>query len=377
MAQILEYLKWRGDITFQQSGFNEVDNLILSVLSYIDFSDIVSENKKESITLEEAYQSFTNKNIGMDITKLPMYYKVAIQFLREMVKTKRFSQIRISNYIEILDTKKELQFGALTILLPDGYIFISYRGTDDTLVGWKEDFNLTFLDETPAQKKAVQYLESAQLPRYSRLFLGGHSKGGNLAIYAAIKCKAKVRKKIIAVYNNDGPGFKKGMITEKEYQNILPRIRTILPESSIIGRFLERKEECKIIASVNSGIMQHSPDSWEVLGTKFVSVDGLSSTSDLIQKTITDWLEKLDNTQRSAFLNTLFQVFYEAGIYYITDFAKLQPDEFLRLMKLGHELDAKNDFIMKTTMASLWEEGIQKLKESIKLEKFSIKSSIK
>ncbi len=162
MANLLDYLDWRGDLTFQQAPFNEVDNLILSELSYLDFSGIVpSPNEGEGIALHQAAeQLFARIPEGESLEMGVLLPNEIPEMLRRMAKTRRFSDVRLNCYEAQLDTEKAQQFAALTIELWEKQLFIAYRGTDDTLAGWKEDFYMACMPEIPAQKIAVDYLKA-------------------------------------------------------------------------------------------------------------------------------------------------------------------------------------------------------------------------
>lgn len=197
MANIFDYIKWR-DIEFERVEFNEIDNLILSRISYFPFDHII--NEKEKITLKQAYEKLKDRNKNEIFLQ-----KEDIDFFPMLANSKRFGNIILSNYINKIDIEKEKQFSAITITLPNKTMYIAYRGTDNTIIGWKEDFNMSFQDLIPSQIDAVKYLENVAKNNKAKLIIGGHSKGGNLAVYAAIYCNKKIKDRILAVYNNDRP----------------------------------------------------------------------------------------------------------------------------------------------------------------------------
>ena len=208
MANLMDYLDWRGDLTLEQSPFNEVDNLILSELSFVDFQEIVpSPGSGKSVELRYAAESFFSRfQEGEKIDMGVLVPDEIPNMLRRMADSRRFGEMRLNCFVDWLDVGKGEQFAALTIETGDGRLYLSFRGTDDTLAGWREDFELACMPEVPAQKKALQYVEEVarQFPR-KKLWLGGHSKGGNLAVYAGVFCPAAVQRRIAAVWSNDGP----------------------------------------------------------------------------------------------------------------------------------------------------------------------------
>ena len=248
MSNILDYLDWR-DISLKKVEFNEIDNLILSRLSYFPFDGIVEED--ELITIKESYQKYKNNGTVGRILQ-----EEDIDLFPRLANSERFGNLKLTNYINKLDPIQEKQFSAITIIMPDDTIYVAYRGTDNTIIGWKEDFNMSFCELVPAQIDAVSYLEDVAEKYVNKIRVGGHSKGGNLAVYAATFCKEFVKARIINVYNNDGPGFCDKVIKSKQYKEILEKVHTFIPQTSIIGRLLNHEEKTTILKSEEIGIMQ-------------------------------------------------------------------------------------------------------------------------
>ena len=303
MANVCDYVRWRGDLTLAQSEFNEIDNLILARFSYFPFDKIIREN--EIATIKELSRRFSNQ----DVTKLPILWKDDVELFTLMGNSKRFGGMLATKYINKIDAEQEKQFSAITVLMPNDIIYVSYRGTDNTIVGWKEDFNMSFKSHIASQISAKQYLEEiAKEYPSSKIIIGGHSKGGNIAVYAATFASKDVKDRIINVYNNDGPGFCEDVIETPEYQEILPRVHTYIPQSSIIGRLMNHKEKYTIVESVQRGIMQHDLYSWQVLGKEFVTLKKLTNESEFIDKTIKDWLENVEPEKREQVIDAVFEI---------------------------------------------------------------------
>ncbi len=270
LANMLDYIDWRGDITLDQSPFNDIDNLIFTQLCFMDFDSIVpSFNEKGSITIEDAAKIFASsnkaavKNMGV---LLPSYI---VSLFIKASESPRFRNMRLTKYINDIDYNKQQQFSALTIILGDGSNYIVFRGTDDTIVGWKEDFNMGFLTPVPSQHTSVKYVNGVADELVGSIMIGGHSKGGNLAVYSSVYCNNEIKKRITHIFNNDGPGFTNEIMSTDEYKTVSDRIKTIVPESSVVGMLLEHEEKYTIVKSTQVGILQHDAFSWEVLGTKF------------------------------------------------------------------------------------------------------------
>lgn len=314
MSNILDYLDWRGDIRMSDAPFNAVDNLLLSELSYVALDGILPGMEENVwMTIKEAGEIFFSKHNKEEIYEDRSLVAKAPLVLEKMAKVERFQDIRLSCYVNQIDEEEEKQFSALVAECQDKTYFVAFRGTDDTLVGWKEDFNMSYISAVPSQLEAVSYLEQVAEKVTGRIRLGGHSKGGNLAVYAAVKCKRDVQDRIIEIYNNDGPGFSKEMLISREYNRVRERIWTIVPQTSVVGMLLEHEEEYLVIKSSQSGLMQHDPLSWEVLGPRFIYLDGVKKNSRILDRTLKNWINEMTREQREEFVMILFHVLSETG----------------------------------------------------------------
>lgn len=302
MPNIFDYIKWRGDLLLHQAPFNEIDNLILARFSYLPFDNII--DKDEIVTIAELSQRFEKENMD-DMTIL---LKDDIKLLKELGECPRYKFMKATCYVNKIDKDAEKQFSAITIIMPDESLYVSFRGTDYTLIGWKENFNMSFKSNIPAQLDSVNYLEKIAntFPNYLRI--GGHSKGGNLAIYAAAFSSPWIKNKIIEVYSNDAPGFRDDIIKKKEYKEIIYKVKSYIPQSSIIGRLLKHEEDTYIVKSTQRGIMQHDLYSWEVLGKKFVYVDGVTINSEIVDKTLKEWLANIEDEKREIVVDVLYEI---------------------------------------------------------------------
>ena len=271
MGTLFDYLDWRGDLSFADVPLNEVDSLIFTQLSYVNFDGILSENLDDKpISLRDAVRQYLKKHKGETPYLGKIVPSAILSLAAKAAKCARYANVKMLGYTNHIDQKTQKQFSAVTFFPPKAPAYVAYRGTDDTLVGWKEDFNMSFLQPVPAQIEAVAYLESVAPYLTEKFFVGGHSKGGNLAVYAAVKCSPALQERIISVYNNDGPGFDRAFIESVDYKNLRAKIRTIVPESSVVGMLLEHEESYDVIKSHATGLLQHDGCSWEVLGGKFI-----------------------------------------------------------------------------------------------------------
>ncbi len=269
-ATVSDYLRWRGDLTFAQDGFNEVDNLLLCIISYIKLENIPrlrSFDPKDAMPMGDVCRLLTEEDEQLGLSTLDY-----IPLMRQAAETPRFREVSLFAFESLHDEDRQMQFAAVSFLLPDGSVYAAYRGTDMTIVGWQEDFNMSFLSAVPAQVKAAEYAGAVAraCPRRA-LRIGGHSKGGNLAAWAAVHLDEKLqRQRLIAAYNNDGPGFSRDLVDTPSYQAVADRLFTYIPASSIVGVLLEHAEDYEVVDSTARSIMQHEPLSWCVEGPRFV-----------------------------------------------------------------------------------------------------------
>ena len=304
MPDMFDYLRWRGDIPFSQVSPTPVDALIFSTLSYISFTNIVPESPSRRISLEAAAEVFLS---GPDPEK-KVRVKTDLELLRAAAAAPRFAAADLCFHQDVFIPAEDTQFAAVTYLLDDGTAFLAFRGTDSTLVGWKEDFNMTFQESIPAQRLARDYVRRFAAANALPLRLGGHSKGGNLAVYAAARSEKALQERILAVYNQDGPGFTEQMMTDPGYLNIVPKVHTYVPQSSVIGMLLEHEEPYLIIKSKQIGLMQHDPYSWEVMGGNFIPVEALTADSRFLDRTFKDWLAGMSPQERNQFFDNVFEL---------------------------------------------------------------------
>ncbi len=304
MGDMFDYLRWRGDILFSQVAPNPVDALIFSALSYFRYEGIVSETPGEEMSLSEAAQRIQNLPSMDGRFRVPADW----QLLKAAAETLRFGRTQISFYRSMFIPEEETQFAAVSFRLDDGSAFLAFRGTDRTLVGWKEDFNMSFCQSVPAQREAVRYVQDFAAAVDVPLRLGGHSKGGNLAVYAGAKCTMPLQERILEVYNQDGPGFTEYLMGDPGYLRLVPRIRTYVPQSSVIGMLMDHEEPYTVIKSNQIGLLQHDPYSWEVLGGNFVLLEERTADSRFMDRTFKNWLAGMTNEERSEFFDTLFDL---------------------------------------------------------------------
>ena len=329
MATVSDYLDWRGDIAFSTDPFNEVDNVLLSLFSYVDLEGVLKEG--EALPIREVCRRYFEVHETEEILARDSYVKLTPFLMDRASETGRFSGTILHHYVNIIDTDADEQMSAVTFDLDDGSSYVAYRGTDGSIVGWREDFNLSWLKRTKGQKHAVEYLNKIGSLKNRPLHVGGHSKGGNLAVYAAAFCDESVRNRVMEIYTNDGPGFMKEVARSGELKRIQPKICSIIPEAALFGLLMYGDYEHTIIKSSAKGILQHDAQTWQVRGNRFVRADGLVDTSILMDKILTDWIADVDPEQRKRFVDYLFDVLETPGA---DSFAQLKQNRIRNLVEL-------------------------------------------
>lgn len=319
MADMLDYVRWRGDLPFTVSPPNEVDALIFSTLSYITFRGRAEIHPDEAISLHDAAEEF------FSFPEPPDYVRGNgdLNLFKAAGESVRFGAVKVTEYRTKFIEERDTQFAAVTFLLNDGSLFISFRGTDNTLVGWKEDFSMSFRSVIPSQALAKQYLQDVLMTHAGPVRVSGHSKGGNVAVYAVAQNAPVIRNRVLEIYNHDGPGFSKEFLAAPGYQAILPKIRTYLPQGSMIGMILYREETPIIIKSHETGIMQHDPFSWELCGTELTRMDALVSNAVFFHLTIENWLAGFNMDDRMRLVNMLYDLLTAGDVALMDDI--LQP----------------------------------------------------
>ena len=311
MGNIMDYISWRGDLSFEQSQFNEVDNLILACFSYVNLDGISAVTKQKGIGLKKLTKEFMKLHTMKELEADKSFIRLAPFMMMEMAKSVRFGKGVVRNYVNDIVTEAEQQFAAMEIVLEDGTSYVSFRGTDDTIIGWKEDFNLS-TGVVPAQKRAIEYLQKISEHTDGMLRVGGHSKGGNLAIYGSVMCKS-AHEKILEIYSNDGPGFSREFQELPETKEMMPKIIRIIPEYSIIGTLLEHEKEPVIVASSSKGLLQHDGFSWEVQGPALVRRDSLNKTALRFIEILHKWIDGMDTEQKRLLIEDLFATLQASG----------------------------------------------------------------
>lgn len=316
---LLQYLRDAGNKSFRELPFSPVDALVLAQLSYLKMDGIVPGfGSHDHMLLADILAHPDHEHLFAD----PLYGKIHRKVFSLVCASRRYSQVRADYFSEWLDEEKEVQFAAVTFFLGETSIFISYRGTDETLVGWKEDFNMGYMREVPSQKKALAYLKGVARYCGGCMILGGHSKGGNLAVYAAARAPEHIQRRIRRIYSFDGPGFRRGFYETSGFLRMEDRYCKIVPEQSLIGMLLANYRKYRVVESYKRGMVQHDLMQWKIRDGKFVYRKDLYRRSDRKTAILNDWIDSLTGEQIASFVETLYELLCSARVKDVSELLK-------------------------------------------------------
>ena len=332
MTNAMDYIAWRGDLSFASAPLNDVDLFLCSQLATPDYTGIVPE--VGSIPLRQAAERYFSTH-DMSVENLGVLQSVSVlPMLKALAEAPRFRDAELSHYVNRVSNLREEQFSAVTIRLAPDLTVIAIRGTDDTIIGWKEDCNLAVLSNVPAHLDAAAYLTRAAARNEGSLYLCGHSKGGNLAVYCAAVAADAIQQRIRRVCSFDGPGFRPDFLEGPGYAAMRERIVTILSKNAIVGLLLWQNCEMLVVNTDTVGPLAHDGFKWEVLGTGFVPAKGgLSDASRAFDNAMKESLSAMNEAERKAFIDELFDSLFASGADTITDFKKIGPAELFSTLK--------------------------------------------
>ena len=378
---ILDYIKWRSDLTFEERELNEIDSLIFTILAYENFEKILTSNTSRSVF--ECSQLFFSIYEEKDLRSRKTLTYRSYEVLKAITNTNRYKDLILSNYVNEIDIEQDVQFSALTITYKDKWKYIAFRGTDDTFTGWKEDFMMTYKEEVLSQKKAVDYLNKVfnedslltKLLHKMTYYVGGHSKGGNLAMYACAHVPSEIQLRIKRIDNFDGPGFDKRIWEKESIQKIIPIINTYIPTSSLFGRLFQHKEKVTIIKSHQMGLLQHDGFNWIVDVDKFDYENEVSLGSVKAVNKLNDILNGYNYVEREELIEALFSIFERLEIYTFNDLLKIDLSKIIMALKDIAELDSKQRKVIIDFVGIIWD--VTDISNEVRNIRNEIKNSIK
>jgi hypothetical protein len=349
MNNVNTYIEQFGDYSFTDMDVNEVDALIFSQLAYTGFEEIVDFNGE--LTLAEAAEKFFELNDEETVNSLISISQKSALLLGECAKTKRFGNVIICHYINSISAQIDKQFCAVQFMLDNGDELVAFRGTDVTVTGLKESAMLSYMFPVPAQIEALYYFQETAMTHTGNIILCGHSKGGNLAVFAAVSCSNSLKKRIKAVYEYDSPGFPKHFFERYDYKEISDRLFYYTPQSSIIGRMLYHDAKPNIVHSDEIGIKQHTVSSWEVDGSTLVRYGDYDSVSDIANEYFENVLDYVSEDDLELFFDTLEYVAENLGVASFYDIKDIDLKSAMKIMDTIKTLDEDKretfKFVMK------------------------------
>jgi hypothetical protein len=353
MGTIIDYLDEYGDCSFADMPLNDVDSLLLCQLAYLKFDGLVpdAESRGEFVTIEDINNSKNKDNLFAD----ERYEHDNRALFEGIVSGRRYRNMLVGCYVNLVDTEWETQFSAVTFIMDDGTVYVAFRGTDETIVGWKEDFNMAFMSPIPGQKYSVRYLNGVADRIQSDFYVGGHSKGGNLAMYSAMYCDENVRRRIKKVYSMDGPGFRPEILSGGKYEDIADKVVKILPHSSLVGMLFERDIHFQVVESITYGIAQHNPYTWRVEQGDFVREEELGEGAKLMDDTLNEWILSLSEEQLHAFVDTFYQIICASQAQDLIELSNDRKKSLNAVRMAAKDVDAQTQSVIKEIFKSLFE----------------------
>ena len=321
MSTIFDYLDYVAYDSIYDRPFKELDVLALTELTYLPFDRIVPQGDTTNIKVR-----LSDAAELVDRTTDFIVTDQHLQIVDVLATSKRFKNVKLLNYVDEYDPDVQKQFAAMTYRLTMDVYLVVFRGTDDTLIGWKEDFHMTYMDHVPAQRRATSYLQHVmkEFPK-GHFIVAGHSKGGNLATYACSYLPDHLIERVDAIYCYDAPGLNKAIIETEGYQRIAHLVHRFVPQGSIVGMMLEVPEPATIVKSrAFGGFAQHDTFTWMVEKDGFVTLDQTSPDSQQTDETLKQWVREVPDSQLKKFFDTFFGLFLDAGITSINDLRNLK-----------------------------------------------------
>lgn len=353
MGNMIKYVKNYGKYTFADMPLNEVDSLVLSQFSYLKFEHLVPDvdsNGKAVSVLELVKHEKRDTLFGDE-----RYREENTALLAAMAKSRRFRNMLINYHENIIDTQKETQFSAITCFLPDETVYIVFRGTDENIVGWKEDFNMAFSEPVPGQLMSEKYLKYVTQKFEGPFYVGGHSKGGNLAVFASMCCSPEIQKRILKIYSHDGPGFRPEVLEARHYEKIESKVCKILPHSSLVGMLLQNQENYEVVQSSSFGLLQHNPYTWSIRGAKFVKAKDVYHKRKVKNDSLNQWILSMDEEQMKIFVDTLYQIVSACQVDTLLEFGADWKNCVAAIINAMKELDEESKKMLWEIMMNLVE----------------------
>lgn len=349
---IMDYLHWRSDLTFDERPYNELDAVAFCALGYEILDDVFKE--KKMMTLDEVAEQFFAIHDETVLKKRLSVSSRSYEVLKAMRQTRRYGSLILAGYVSEINHALDLQFSAMTLIHKGKWKAVVFRGTDDTITGWKEDFSMLYRNEVLAQRKAVEYMSEITKDEsiINRLFgkmdyyVAGHSKGGNLAMYACAHVNESVQKRIKRIDNFDGPGFREEVWITASMKNILPVIRTYLPADSFFGRMFVNDSEKTIVKSRKNGLMQHDLYNWQVDVESLIRLETFEDSSEKAVFKLNELIKDHSESELQEIVESTFTLTETLGLIKLSDVTKVDVLKAAKAVKELAELDNKTKKVL-------------------------------
>lgn len=354
MSHLIDYLEKVENLTFDQEPLNILDKVCINEIGYLTYEKwLTASDLKKPINLHDFAEG---KELNPDYSF--MVTKERVELAEAIVRSRRFAGLHLSNYRSVLDKEVEKQFAAMIFSLPElDYYQLVFRGTDDSVIGWKEDFQLTYSREIPAHRSAMTFLEEHLLNLSGHITVSGHSKGGNLALYSAVQSSTSLREKIAELLLLDSPGLMKSLLEKPSYQELKARMTVIRPQDSVVGVMLYWDRPAQLVAAEGIGFAQHNALSWEVdlAANDFAYEDQPTELSQRLEETFQEWIETLPKQQLKQVCDLVFDTILDSGIESLDDIGiQALPQIGQMLQEFGNLSDKQKKVLQDGFNQLLW-----------------------
>lgn len=361
---LIEYVK-NCKLTFKEWPLDDVDSLALCQIFYGKLEYVLDGDVVDRMSSEYELKDFYKNEYFDTVFNDAISDEENEELMRVASGSRRFRNLKLKNMVSELDATSTKQFAAVCFELDDNVDYVCFRGTDGTMLGWREDFELAFKREAPSQADAVRYIETYYGPgspgENKKIYIGGHSKGGNLAVYAGLMCNPDIHRRIVKIFSHDGPGFL-DEVHEKLYEiarNGGPEVEVQVPQGSIVGMLLSQVDGYSVIKSKSIGISQHSAFNWEVEGGCLVTLEHVSKGSEYVDRTVQTWLMMADDEHRASFIAALFKLLSDNGISTVHELREMTPSTLLGMRRTFGEFDGETQRLMELMIKNLAKSAIK------------------
>lgn len=381
MKNMLDYIKEFGHVSFEERAFSEIDALVLTELEYLPLEKVVpsDENGENFVTVKEIAEYMQEHKQELFDENPMMITQERHEVSQVIADAPRFQSLKFFGVVSEWDKDTTKQFAAVTVEVEPSVRLVVFRGTDETLIGWKEDFLMTYSPLVAAQTDAKEYLAKQASLWGGDLMISGHSKGGNLAIYAAATQVEDVQLRIVDIFCFDSPGLYRSVLETKGYQNIVPLAMRYIPQDSLVGLMLESEVPYVIVKSNATGAMQHSAMTWEIEDGQFIKMEKLTKNSQLNDQTFKKWTESVSDEELELFWNVFFELLFNAGIDTVNDLYGQFMHYVQEFLKAAGEMDEEKRelltriaLLLVSTRFEVWKDSLD-MSELVKFEMPEVK----